>query len=39
MAETRKAIYKIIAQYIKLRKDYISDYLEGIYVYNFNTKN
>jgi len=30
--ETRKTIYKIIADYIKVRKDFVSEYLEAIYV-------
>jgi hypothetical protein len=32
LAETRKSLYRIIAEYIKLRKVLILDYLDIIYV-------
>jgi hypothetical protein len=36
MAETRKALYHLIAGYIKMRKEKIVDYLDIIYVILFS---
>jgi hypothetical protein len=38
MAETRKALYHLIAGYIKMRKEKIVDYLDIIYVILFFIK-